>query len=51
MTGEGEPGLTEALRFGRPASEGRVFAMKEGRPYIVTVSSAVLDRFRAKSYE
>jgi len=51
MTGEGEPGLTEALRFGRPASEGRVFAMKEGRPYIVTVSSAVLDRFRAESYE
>jgi len=39
------------VRFGKQApGVGKLYALKEGRSYILTVPSSILDRFTVKTY-
>ena len=51
VTGSGEPPKREVVRLGKSApGEGRIYALKEGRPFVLTVPSSILDRLSSKTY-
>ena len=48
---EAQPSKKEVVRFGKQApGVGKLYALKEGRSYILTVPSSILDRFTVKTY-